>query len=1079
MEETSRFTTGKNGDGPTRIETPETGLSIAMSRGVGDYAEGGIVMDFYAVVDQAFDLLRSRGRVSYRALRRQFDLGDDDLDALKEELLYAHSDAVTEDGLGLAWTSPPRTTAKITEPENTSAQFAERRHLTVLFCDLVDSTPLAGRLDPEDFSEVVQIYQDTCEKVIARYDGHIGAFLGDGLLVYFGFPRAHEDDAHRAVRAGLGIVEAIAQLNTGLVDKRGLSLDVRLGCHTGLVVVGALGGDARREELALGETPNIAARLQGVAAPNTLVISAATHQLLGGLFACESLGTPTLKGVAQPLQLYRVLSESSARTRLEALGMGGLTPLVGREREVALLLDRWTQVLDGQGQVVLLSGEAGIGKSRLVRALTEIAAEGDAWLIPGQSSPYHQHSALYPVIDLLERIVLRFERQESPEQKLRKLEGFLVQNGRPLAETVPLFASLLSIPLTDDYASLDISPEQQKQRTLRALIDVVMQRAAQQPVLFVIEDLHWFDPTTLELLGLLVEELSTVRVMALFTYRPDFTPPWPARSGVTELTLSRLPPDEVLELVGHVTQGKQLPAEVVRQVVAKTDGVPLFVEELTKMVLESGLLREEEDRYALTSRLPPLAIPSTLHDSLMARLDRLSAVRGLAQLCATVGREFTYPLLKAVASWDDGPLKQGLQQLVTAEFLYQQGLPPQATYRFKHALIQDTAYESLLKSTRQRHHLRIAEVLESRFRETVATEPELLAHHYGEAGLTAKAVPYWQAAGQRALQRSANREAVAHVTRGLEVLGTMPETPERAQQELGLQIMLGAALGATQGQQAVGHVYTRACELARQGGSTPELFAALWGYWYARIAQGQMPPARELAADYLELARRQRDPLVLAAGHRMLANTAWWQGDLKEALDHSREGLAIYNPEQHRASLVSYGQDSGVCCGWIRALTKWVLGYPDQAVHSMDETLARARGLAHPFSEAQTLLFSAHLYQLLREPQAARARAEEALALCIEHGFEAYRTWCLLPRGWAEAQQGHAMEGIANIHEALDARHATGAKAVLPWFYTVLGEAYGRAGNVDDGLRAAEEALGWVQHNDEHLYAAEAYRQEQ
>ena len=486
-------------------------------------------------------------------------------------------------------------------------------------------------------------------------------------------------------------------------------------------------------------------------------------QLLGGFFACQPLGTPPLKGQAQPLAVYRVLYESMARSRLEAASSTGWTPLVGREQEVALLLERWGQVKDGVGQVVLLSGEAGIGKSRLVQVLQEqVASEPQAWLTPCQCSPYHQHSALYPLIDLLERVVLRFEREESPQQKLRKLEGFLVQYGLPLPEAVPLFAALLSLPLGNDYAPLTVSPEQHKHQTLHALVTILLRLAAQQPVLFVMEDLHWVDPSTLELLSLLVDQGPTARILALLTFRPDFSPPWTGRAHLTQVTLPRLPRHQATELTGRVAHGKALPAEVVAQVVAKTDGVPLFVEELTKMVLESDLLHEREGRYELTGPLPPLAIPTTLHDSLMARLDRLAAVKALAQLGATLGREFSYALLRAVAPWEEEIVHQGLHQLVDAEFLYQRGVPPQATYTFKHALIQDTAYQSLLRSTRQQYHQRIAQALEAQFPEIVATQPELVAQHYTAAGCAEQAVGYWQRAGHQASERSAHLEAISH-----------------------------------------------------------------------------------------------------------------------------------------------------------------------------------------------------------------------------------------------------------------------------------------------------------------------------
>jgi class 3 adenylate cyclase len=730
-------------------------------------------MTFYEILEQVIALLQRHGRLSYRALTVQFELDDERLDLLKEELIDIQHVARDQDGRMLVWTggteNPPRASASAAPPPVqqviTQQDFsthiaaqptapptpdAERRQLTVLFCDLVDSTALSSQLDPEDLREVVRAYQDTCAKVIARFEGHIAQYLGDGLLVYFGYPLAHEDDAQRAVRAGLGMIEAVGQLNTRLAQQRGVRLAVRLGIHTGLVVVGDVGGGTRQEQLALGETSNVAARLQGMAAPNTLVISATTSQLLGGFFVCQSLGTPLLRGLPQPLEVYQVLYESMARSRLEVAGRAGLTPMVGREQEVGLLLERWAQVKDGAGQVVLLSGEAGIGKSRLVQVLKEhVATEPQAWLTPCQCSPYYQNTALYPMIDLLERVALGFDREESPPQKLSKLEGFLVQYGLPLAEAVPLFASLLSLPLSADYAPLTMSPQQQKQQTLQAFLTILLRIAAQQPVLFVMEDLHWVDPTTLELLSLLVDQGPTTRILALFTFRPDFSPPWTGRSHLTQVTLPRLQRRQAAEMTGRVAHGKALPVEVVEQVVAKTDGVPLFVEELTKMVLASGLLQRREERYELTGPLPPLAIPTTLHDSLMARLDRLATVKGLAQLGATLGREFSYELLQAVAPWDEDTLRRGVQQLVEAELLYQQGLPPQATYLFKHTLIQDAAYQSLLKSTRQQYHQRITQVLEVQFPNLCETQPELLAHHYTEAGLIVQAIPYWQRAGQR------------------------------------------------------------------------------------------------------------------------------------------------------------------------------------------------------------------------------------------------------------------------------------------------------------------------------------------
>jgi TOMM system kinase/cyclase fusion protein len=1060
-------------------------------------------MTFEEILDQAIAMLQRRGRVTYRTLRLQFQLDEEQLEALKEALIDAERLAIDEEGRVLVWAgspaSPPTASAsQVATQDNFPDQAppvadvpataagqvprpadAERRQLTVLFCDLVDSTVLASQLDPEDLREVVRAYQDTCAKVIARFDGHIAQYLGDGLLVYFGYPRAHEDDAQRAVRAGLGMVEALGQLNMHLAQVRGVQLAMRLGIHTGLVVVGEIGGSARQEQLALGEPPNLAARLQGLAAPNTVVISATTFQLLGGFFACQPLGTPPLKGQAQPLAVYRVLYESMARSRLEAAGSTGWTPLVGRGQEVALLLERWTQVKDGLGQVVLLSGEAGIGKSRLVQVLQEhVAAEPHAWLTPCQCSPYHQHTALYPMIDLLERVALRFEREESPQQKLRKLEGLVVQYGLPLAEAVPLLAALLSLPLAADYAPLPMSPEQQKQKTLHALLTILLRIAAQQPVLFVMEDLHWVDPTTLELLTLLVDQGPTARILALWTFRPDFSPPWTGRSHLTQVTLPRLPRQQAMAMAVRVAHGKALPAEVVEQVVAKTDGVPLFVEELTKMVLESGLLQEREEHYELTGPLPPLAIPATLHDSLMARLDRLATVKGLAQLGATLGREFAYELLQAVSPWDEATVQRGLHQLVEAEFLYQQGLPPQATYVFKHALIQDAAYQSLLRSTRQQQHQRIAQVLEARFPEIVVTQPELVAHHYTEAGLSAQALPYWQRAGQRAIERSAHLEAIGHLIQGLGVLATLPDTPERLRHELDLQSALGLAFMATKGYGApeVGTAYARARELCQHLGEPPQFPSVLRGLWLFYNVRGEFRLARELGEQLLTLAQRTQDQALLVEAHRAVGETLFRLGELAPARVHLEEGMIYYDPHQHRSHMALYGHDPGVLCLAYAARALWLLGYPDQALQRSREVLALAQQLSHPHSLVFALYCAGRVHQFRREGPAALERAEALIAFAREQALPHWVASGTILRGWALAAQGQVEEGIAHMHQGLSGRRATGAELGRPYYLAQLAEAYGEGGQAEEGLHVLAEVLAVVNQQGERWGEAELYR---
>ena len=1054
-------------------------------------------MDYEAVFTQALALLQQEQRLSYRVLKRRLHLDDDLLEDLKEDLIYAKKLAVDEDGRVLVWVgeavTPATRAAALPQtappPAAPSTPEAERRQLTVLFCDLVGSTALSAQLDPEELREVVRAYQDTCAKVIALFDGHIAQYLGDGLLVYFGYPLAHEDDAQRAVRAGLGMLEALRQLTTRLEQEglrpaptqsrqRGVHLAARLGIHTGLVVVGEVGGGTRQEQLALGETPNLAARLQGIAAPNTLVISATTFQLLGGFFACQPLGTPLLKGQAQPLAVYRVLYESMARSRLEAAESTGLTPLVGREQEVSLLLERWAQVKEGVGQVVLLSGEAGIGKSRLVQVLKEhVAAEPQTWLTPCQCSPYHQQSALYPMIDLLERVALRFEREESPQQKLSKLEGLLVQYGLPLAEVVPLFATLLSLPLPAVYAPLTVSPEQQKQQTLHALLTILLRIAAQQPVLFVMEDLHWVDPTTLEFLTLLVDQGPTARILALLTFRPDFTPPWTGRSHLTQVTVHRLPRRQAVEVSHHIAHGKTLPPEVMEQIVAKTDGVPLFVEELTKMLLESGLLQEQQERYTLTGPLPPLAIPTTLHDSLMARLDRLAAVKGLAQLAATLGREFSSALLCAVSPWDEGTVQRGLHQLVEAEFLYQRGLPPQAIYLFKHALIQDAAYQSLLRSTRQQYHQRIAQVLAAQFPETAETQPELLAQHYTEAGLAAQAVLYWQRAGQRANERSAHVEALSHLTRGLEVLAALPDAAERAQHELVLQTTLGAVLMATKGQAApeVGQAYARARELCGQVGETPQLFPILFGLWRFYLVRAEYQTARELAEQCFSLAQGVDAPALRLAAHFALGVSLLWLGEIALARAHLEQSLALYNPQEHRVLAFRAGLDLEVWCLSHLAQALWLLGYPDQALRRSHEALTLAQELSHPPSLAAVLFYVAFIHCYRREAQATQERAAATMALASAQGLPQWLTVGRLLRGWALAIQGQAEEGIAQMRPSLAAWRAMGAGMAVSHFLVLLAEAYGRAGQAEEGLRPLAEALVHMDTTGEHDYAAEVY----
>jgi len=974
----------------------------------------------------------------------------------------------------IAALDPGKAAAAAATPATAQRIEAERRQLTVLFCDLVGSTELAARLDPEDLRGIMGAYQRCAAAVIERFEGHTAKYLGDGILAYLGWPQAHEDDAERAVRAGLALVEEIARLE----PHAAVRLQARVGIATGLVVVGDLIGAAEAQERAVvGDTPNLAARLQALAAPSCVVISAATRRLVGGLFEFDDLGPQRLKGFAEPLAAWRVSGESPAEGRFEARHTAGLTTLVGREEEIALLLRRWVQAREGEGQVVLLSGEPGIGKSRIVREL-RARLEGEPHIrLLYQCSPHHATSPLHPLIEQLERAA-GIVRDDAPEARLDKLEALLARGTGKLDMAVPLVAALLGITTGERYAQPELTPQRQKQRTLEVLVDQLEGLAAVQPVLVTYEDVHWSDPTTQELLGLAIERIQRLPVLAIITFRPDFVPPWSGQPHVSALAVTRLGRRDGSAMVDRVVGDKTLPAEITTQIVAKTDGVPLFVEELTKAVLESGLLEDRGDRYELTGPLPPLAIPATLHDSLVARLDHLAPAKEVAQIGATIGREFSHALLAAVTDRPEAELHIALDQLVSSELVFRRGAPPEATYSFKHALVQDAAYGTLLKSRRQQLHARIAKVLEDQFPETADAQPELLAHHCTQAGLIQTAVQYWHNAGQQAIARSAMAEAIAQSTKGIALLERLPDGAERRRQELGLQLALGGALiaGRGTGVPETGRAYARAAELCEQTGERTLLAPALHGLIIFHFSRAELAPALALAERALAAAERDDEIAARAAGHFSVGWVNLSLGRLRIAGGHLERALELHAIARNAFSRLTYNWDVRVKCLAYLSWALLILGQPDRARARSRDALSEAERLSHPF----TLGFALHrvltVLQLCRDVPAVAESVTAMVALGREQGLPIYVAAGTFNRGWLLVQDGFASEGVALMSEELARLRANGDEDFLPYSLLLLAEAHGEVGQTAVALGLVDEALVRVERTEERLFEAELHR---
>jgi class 3 adenylate cyclase/predicted ATPase len=939
---------------------------------------------------------------------------------------------------------------------------AERRQLTVMFCDLVGSTALSQRLDPEDLQQVITAYQDCCATLVARFEGAVAQYLGDGILVYFGYPQAHEDDAERSVRAALAVVDAVARLR----PVRDVALRVRVGIATGLVVTGELVGDPRRREHAvIGETPNLAARLQQIAEPGTVVIADATHRLVAGLFDCAPLGERLLKGFDVPVAAWLVEGERRAPSRHEVPHGGGLTPPIGREGELELIERRWQEAKAGHGQVVLIEGEPGMGKSRLVQALRARLRGEPGHRIAYHASPYHQNTAFHAVAELVERGA-GIRPGDAPATRLARLGAMLERSGTGRPEAVAALAALLDLGAGDGA-----SPEAQRRALEATVLDHLAGLASRRPLLASFEDAGLLDPSTLELLGRLIERAQSLPMLLVITFRPSFAPPWAGYPHVTPIRLDRLDRARTLALIARIAEGRPLPPATIEEIAARTDGVPLFVEELTRAALEAPPAGPGGPQ-------PLPAIPASLQDSLMARLDRMARAKAVAQMAAAIGRVFSYELLAAVSPLAEPELRLALDQLVEAGLVLRRGAPPQATYAFRHALVRDAAYASLLRRHRQELHAAIAAALEAGPPDQVARQPELLAQHLGAAGLPERAILYWQKAAEQAIARSAAAEAIADLERGLALAAALP--PERAQPqlELALRLALGGQLMAARGPSAAetGEAYRRAAELGRRLGAEQPLFAALYGLGAFHFCRAELTRSRAISEEILAIAERDGDAAGRLSAERLLAADLFMLGAFPAARDRLERALALFDPARHRELRLVYAYDSRVVTRMYLAWTRFVLGQPRAALDEAAGALAEARGLRHPHTLAYALDSSCVLHQLAGERATVQKQAAALVVVAERHDYPYWEAQARMYRGWTQATGRGGAAGLAALRAGIAAHQATGAEIFVPYHLGLLAEAELAAGRPEPARQALAEALSRVERSAERWFEAELHR---
>jgi class 3 adenylate cyclase/predicted ATPase len=1006
--------------------------------------------------------LRGLGLEQYATAFRDNEIGErvlpsltaDDLKELGVNLI-GHRRLLLDAIAALREAGPKQTASDLTaapiRPAASSAE-AERRQLTVMFCDIVGSTALSTQFDPEDLRELIGGYHRVVAGTVARFDGFVAKYMGDGVLIYFGYPQAHEDDAERSVRAGLAAIEAVSNL-TGPV-----TLHVRIGIATGLAVVGDLiGAGASQERGVVGETPNLAARVQGLAEPNTIVIADGTRRQVGDLFDFVDLGPKSLAGFAEPQHAWRVVGESGVLSRFEAL-RSGTTPLIGRAEEIDLLSRRWGQAKTGEGRVVVLTGEPGIGKSRLTAALYDLT-EGERHIrLRYFCAPHRQDSALYPVIVQLEHAA-SFERDDSPERKRAKLGDLLASNAHG-SEDVALLGELLSIPGAAEVSGL--SPQRKRERTFEVLLSQLAALSQRNPILLVFEDAHWADPTSRELLDRMVEHVTHLPILILVTGRPEFQHGWAGLPHVTLMVLSRLGGRDSAAMVERLAGGSGLSSGMIAEIVERSDGVPLFVEELTKAVLESA---EPGGQVAAVLSATPqsaLLVPATLHASLMARLDRLGRLaKEIAQAGAVLGREFPYDLVLSVAGRPEVELRAALDRLAGAGLVFCRGVVPNASYMFKHALVQDAAYGTLLRGRRQDLHGRAADALIAAG-QAATTEPEIIAHHLQNAMRTVEAIDFWRKAGDTAARRSANREAAEHFRRALALVEAQPGSPERRRIELAVLSQLASPLMGAYGWSApeVGDVVERAADVARRLESSAEIAPAVANLWFFNTARGRHDRAAEISADVMRMARETGDPDVLLEAHHCAWASNFNLGRFRASVEHIDAGAAIYDEARHARHRHQYmGHDPGVCLLSFNGPAQMLLGHLAQGLQSIEACVARARRLAHPPSLG-IALFACCQFQVLRGDAAAVVgSAKELISVTDAQGLPMQRAFGLMFLGWGLCRFGDAKEGLAWQREGLQVMAGIGARIFLTMFDGLLADSLLAAGKYSEGVAVATQAF--------------------